>query len=74
MDKHPELRIDPQRGAEYKRAEGKNTPDEPKENKVSKETASGENAKFTDTVELKNDSDSKTIHKPDAKGGAKRRV
>lgn len=58
-----------------KRSDGKDTPGEPTEDKISKKTKSGEDAKFTDTVELDNgDSDSKKIHKPDAKGGAKRRM
>lgn len=44
-------------------------------NELSKKTKSGESAKWTDTVELENEgSDSKKIHKPDAKGGAKRRM
>lgn len=56
------------------RAVGKQVQEQPKDNSLSKKTASGEPGKFDEEVELENDSKSKTIHKPDAKGGAKRRI
>ncbi len=56
------------------KAEGKQVQEQPKDNSLSKKTASGKPGKFDEEVELENDSNSKTIHKPDAKGGAKRRI
>jgi len=56
--------------------EGKNVPEQPSDNTISKKTADGEeNTAFDETHQLGDDAHgNKTIHKPDAKGGAKRRV
>lgn len=53
--------------------EGKNAPEEPSDNKISEPTKDGDDS-FDKEHEIETDSDNKTIHKPDAKGGAKRRV
>lgn len=56
--------------------EGKNVPEQPSDNTISKKTADGEeNTAYDETHQLGDDAHgNKTIHKPDAKGGAKRRV
>lgn len=51
-------------------------PEQPSDNTISKKTADGkEGAAFDEEHELEKDEHgNKVIHKPDAKGGAKRRV
>lgn len=54
--------------------EGKGMSEVPDDNTLSRKTKDGETAKFDEKQELESDSDSKVIHYPDAKGGAKRRI
>lgn len=54
--------------------EGKSLSEVPDDNQISSKKKDGGDAKFDETQELESDSDSKVIHMPDAKGGAKRRI
>lgn len=54
--------------------EGKGMSEVPDDNTLSKKTKDGETASFDETHELESDSDSRVLHMPDAKGGAKRRI
>lgn len=53
--------------------EGKTVTEQPSDNKISEKTKDGDDS-FDKEHEIETDSENKTIHKPDAKGGAKRRV